>query len=63
MGQRKMNMPKRIIRIGRSQYWIYTKDDVIDAIHRAYRDGHSIEEIAEVLHISKKKVIEYLEEC
>ena len=57
-----MNMPKKIVQIGRTKYWIYNKDDVISAVHNAWREGHSVEEIAEALHISKKKVIEYLEE-
>ena len=55
-----MSMPKKIIKIGRTQYWIYTKDDVIDAVKDAYQRGHSVEEIAEALHISVKTVIKYL---
>jgi len=58
-----MYNPKRIVKIGRTQYWIANRDDVISAVKRAYKDGHSIEEIAEALHLSKKKVIEYLSDC
>jgi len=56
-----MNYPKKIIRIGRTAYWIYTKDDMIDAIRTAFREGHSVEEIAEALKVSKKRVIQYLD--
>ena len=60
---KKMYNVKRIIKFGKKTYWIDSKDDVIEAIKDAYKDGHSIEEIAKVFHIPKSRVIQYLESC
>ncbi len=45
------------------RYQIETEDELVSITHELAREGYSVNEIADMLQISSKKVKKYMEDC
>ena len=54
---------KKIVEIKGERYYVHDKDDLIFLAHLLVREGYTATEIAYILGISRKKVLEYLQDC
>ena len=59
IGDKKM----KVVQVGQTKYYIEGKDDMISIVHELAQKGYSIEEIAKIFGISRRKVIQYLGDC
>jgi len=53
----------KVVQIGQTKYEIRSKDDVVSLTHQLARQGYSITEIADILGVTEKTVMRYLQEC
>jgi len=54
---------KKVVRIDNAEYYVQDEDDLIFLVHLLAKQNFMPSEIAYILGISRKKVLEYLEDC
>jgi len=59
IGDKKM----KVVQVGNSRYYISSRDDEVSLVHQLIKQGYSIQQIAQFLGISEKKVKKYMSDC
>ena len=59
IGDKKM----KVVNVNGLRYYINSRDDLVSLSHELARQGYSITEIADILGVTEKTVMRYLQEC
>ncbi len=51
------------VKVGLTTYYIQNEDDLITVSHELAREGYTVQEIAQFLGVTERKVKKMLEDC
>ena len=55
-----MKMPKKVIQVGNTRYWINSVDDAVSMIRDLLKQGYSISQISNLTGINERWIRRYL---
>jgi len=59
IGDKKM----KTIVVGNTKYYVQTRDDMVSIAHELAKKGYNISQIADLLGVTEKTVLRYLQDC
>jgi len=53
----------KVVQVGQTRYMIRNKEDAVYVAQQLARQGYSVGEIADLLDVTEKTVLRYLQDC